>query len=85
MHLSFSNLPRAIMLGIPLVTVCYLLTNLSYLTIMSKETLLASNAVAAVSLFNQYSKSLKDILWFFSLWILTFMISYEVYFRGIYI
>lgn len=43
-----SNLPRAIMLGIPLVTVCYLLTNLSYLAVMSKETLLASNAVAAV-------------------------------------
>jgi L-type amino acid transporter 9 len=43
----FVNLPRAIMLGIPLVTVCYLLTNLSYLAVMSKETLLASNAVAA--------------------------------------
>ncbi|XP_012934876.1 b(0,+)-type amino acid transporter 1 [Aplysia californica] len=43
----YVNLPRAIMLGIPLVTVCYLLTNLSYLAVMSKETLLASNAVAA--------------------------------------
>uniref|UniRef100_A0A2C9K4Z7 b(0,+)-type amino acid transporter 1 n=1 Tax=Biomphalaria glabrata TaxID=6526 RepID=A0A2C9K4Z7_BIOGL len=43
----YVNLPRAIMLGIPLVTLCYLLTNLSYLAVMSKETLLASNAVAA--------------------------------------
>ncbi|CAL1547645.1 unnamed protein product [Lymnaea stagnalis] len=43
----YVNLPRAIMLGIPLVTICYLLTNLSYLAVMSKETLLASNAVAA--------------------------------------
>ena len=43
----YVNLPRAIMIGIPLVTACYLLTNLSYLAIMSKETLLASNAVAA--------------------------------------
>ncbi|KAK7115274.1 b(0,+)-type amino acid transporter 1-like [Littorina saxatilis] len=41
------NLPRAIMIGIPLVTLCYLLTNVSYLTVMSKETLLASPAVAA--------------------------------------
>jgi hypothetical protein len=45
----FRNLPRAIMIGIPLVTVCYLFTNISYLTVMSKETLLASPAVAAVS------------------------------------
>ncbi|XP_025115269.1 b(0,+)-type amino acid transporter 1-like isoform X1 [Pomacea canaliculata] len=43
----FVNLPRAIMIGIPLVTVCYLLTNISYLTVMSKETLLQSPAVAA--------------------------------------
>lgn len=43
----FVNLPRAIMIGIPLVTVCYLLTNISYLTVMSKEALLQSPAVAA--------------------------------------
>lgn len=43
----FVNLPRAIIIGIPLVTVCYLLTNISYLTVMSKETLLQSPAVAA--------------------------------------
>ncbi|XP_076448977.1 b(0,+)-type amino acid transporter 1-like [Babylonia areolata] len=43
----FVNLPRSIMIGIPLVTICYLLTNISYLTVMSKETLLQSPAVAA--------------------------------------
>ncbi|KAL3860836.1 hypothetical protein ACJMK2_010900 [Sinanodonta woodiana] len=41
------NLPRALMIGIPLVTVCYLLTNISYLSIMTKEELLLSPAVAA--------------------------------------
>ncbi|GFO25007.1 Y+l amino acid transporter 1 [Plakobranchus ocellatus] len=42
------NLPRAIMIGIPLVTVCYFATNVAYLTVMSKEMLLESTAVAAV-------------------------------------
>ncbi|XP_035829641.1 b(0,+)-type amino acid transporter 1-like [Aplysia californica] len=42
----YVNLPRAIMLGIPLVTVCYLLTNLSYLAVMSKEEIMLSHAVA---------------------------------------
>ncbi|XP_067652112.1 b(0,+)-type amino acid transporter 1-like isoform X1 [Haliotis asinina] len=41
------NLPRSIIIGIPLVTICYLLTNVAYLSIMSKEELLASDAVAA--------------------------------------
>ncbi|KAK3085920.1 hypothetical protein FSP39_010643 [Pinctada imbricata] len=41
------NLPRAIMIGIPLVTICYLFANVSYLTVMSKMELLNSAAVAA--------------------------------------
>ncbi|KAK3608058.1 hypothetical protein CHS0354_031046 [Potamilus streckersoni] len=41
------NLPRAIIIGIPLVTICYVLTNISYLSIMTKEELLLSTAVAA--------------------------------------
>ena len=43
------DLPRAIMIGIPLVTVAYILTNISYFTAMSPEELLASPAVAVVS------------------------------------
>lgn len=46
---DFRNLPLAIMIGIPLVTICYLFTNLSYLTVMTRAELLRSTAVAAVS------------------------------------
>lgn len=42
----YVNLPRSIILGIPLVTVCYILVNIAYLTVMSPEELLASEAVA---------------------------------------
>lgn len=43
----YKNLPRAIMLGIPLVTVCYILINISYFTVLSKQELLLSTAVAS--------------------------------------
>jgi L-type amino acid transporter 9 len=36
------------MIGIPLVTVCYILTNISYLTVMSPAELLSATAVATV-------------------------------------
>lgn len=42
----YKNLPRAIIIGIPLVTLCYLLTNVSYLTVLSPAELLAAHAVA---------------------------------------
>ncbi|XP_063439298.1 b(0,+)-type amino acid transporter 1-like isoform X2 [Mytilus trossulus] len=42
----YKNLPRAIMIGIPLVTVCYILTNVSYLTVLSPAELLSASAVA---------------------------------------
>jgi len=41
-----TNLPRAIKIGIPLVTVCYMLVNVAYLAVMSPEELLASETVA---------------------------------------
>ncbi|CAG0894785.1 unnamed protein product [Darwinula stevensoni] len=44
----YVNLPRAIMIAIPLVTVCYLLVNISYLIVLDQATLLASDAVAVV-------------------------------------
>ncbi|PIK41478.1 putative b(0,+)-type amino acid transporter 1 isoform X2 [Apostichopus japonicus] len=42
----YKNLPRAVMIGIPLVTIVYLLTNIAYFTVLSPDDLLASNAVA---------------------------------------
>ncbi|XP_045193427.1 b(0,+)-type amino acid transporter 1-like isoform X3 [Mercenaria mercenaria] len=43
----YKNLPRAIMIGIPLVTVCYILINISYFTVLSKQDILISTAVAS--------------------------------------
>ncbi|XP_072380215.1 b(0,+)-type amino acid transporter 1 isoform X1 [Diabrotica undecimpunctata] len=40
------NLPRSIMIGIPLVTICYALINISYLTVMSPMEMMTSEAVA---------------------------------------
>ncbi|KAG8178907.1 hypothetical protein JTE90_017604 [Oedothorax gibbosus] len=42
----YVNLPLAIAIGIPLVTLCYVLVNISYITVMSSAELLASEAVA---------------------------------------
>ncbi|CAH1779581.1 unnamed protein product [Owenia fusiformis] len=42
----YVNLPRSIMIAIPLVTICYLLVNISYFTVMGSSELLASGAVA---------------------------------------
>ena len=43
------NLPLAIIYGIPVVTLCYVLVNISYLTVMSPTEILTSDAVAVVS------------------------------------
>uniref|UniRef100_A0A3B3ZS47 b(0,+)-type amino acid transporter 1 n=1 Tax=Periophthalmus magnuspinnatus TaxID=409849 RepID=A0A3B3ZS47_9GOBI len=40
------NLPLAIIIGIPLVTVCYVLVNVAYFTVMTPSELLVSPAVA---------------------------------------
>uniref|UniRef100_A0A1W7RB56 b(0,+)-type amino acid transporter 1 n=1 Tax=Hadrurus spadix TaxID=141984 RepID=A0A1W7RB56_9SCOR len=42
----YVNLPRAIIIAIPLVTLCYALTNIAYLSVMSPAELLASEVVA---------------------------------------
>ncbi|XP_069037320.1 b(0,+)-type amino acid transporter 1 [Lepisosteus oculatus] len=42
----YRNLPLAIIIGIPLVTVCYVLVNIAYFTAMSPTELLQSEAVA---------------------------------------
>lgn len=40
------NFPRTLMISIPLVTTCYMLINLAYFTVLTKEQVLASDAVA---------------------------------------
>ncbi|KAJ8262591.1 hypothetical protein GJAV_G00168140 [Gymnothorax javanicus] len=42
----YTNLPRAIFISIPLVTFVYVFANIAYVTAMSPQELLASNAVA---------------------------------------
>ncbi|XP_061201885.1 B(0,+)-type amino acid transporter 1 isoform X2 [Neopsephotus bourkii] len=42
----YRNLPLSIIIGIPLVTVCYVLINISYFTVMTSTELLQSRAVA---------------------------------------
>ena len=43
------DLPLAIMIGIPLVTGCYVLVNIAYLTVLTAAEVASSNAVAVVS------------------------------------
>ncbi|XP_024150582.1 b(0,+)-type amino acid transporter 1 [Oryzias melastigma] len=42
----YRNLPLAIIIGIPMVTVCYVLVNVAYFTVMTPSELLVSPAVA---------------------------------------
>lgn len=47
-HYLYRDLPRALMIGIPLVTICYLLTNIAYIAVVGGDGILASGAVAMV-------------------------------------
>lgn len=47
-YLHFRNLPLAILIGISVVSVCYVLVNVAYFTVMTPSELLLSPAVAVV-------------------------------------
>ena len=48
MFTFYRNLWMSIVLALPSVIILYVLTNISYFTVMSKATLLSSNAAAVV-------------------------------------
>ena len=45
------NLPRAVLIDIPIVMILYVCVNIAYLTVLSPEELVASQAVAVVLLY----------------------------------
>ena len=64
------NLPLSIIIAIPMVTICYLLVNISYLAVMSPSEMMISDAVAVVRLkydhtftivFMRFSKKLGSL------------------------
>lgn len=57
--LIYRNLPRAIWIAMPLVTGIYVLVNLAYFAVVSRNEMLASVAVAVVSArFSRESRTL---------------------------
>ena len=54
-HRMIRNLPFAIIFGIPMVTLCYVLVNISYMTAMTTNEILSAEAVAVVSSKSDYA------------------------------
>ena len=51
MTFGFRNLPRAIYISLPLVTSIYVLANMAYLSVLTPEAMISSDAIAVVSSF----------------------------------
>ena len=52
----FRDLPRALMIGIPLVTIAYLLTNIACIDVVGGHCILSLGAVAMVSITHNNSQ-----------------------------
>ena len=59
LFIAFRDLPLSILIGIPLVTCCYVLVNIAYLAVLTPAEIKLSSAVAVVS-----SSNLKPHLHF---------------------
>lgn len=46
----YKNLPRAIYISLPLVTIIYVLANMAYLAVLTPQQMIASKAIAVVSI-----------------------------------
>nr|XP_026695925.1 b(0,+)-type amino acid transporter 1-like [Ciona intestinalis] len=66
----YKTLPRALVASMLIVTGLYLLTNVSYLTVMSLDEILSSNAVAA---------SFGEVVLGFMVWIIPFSVAASVF------
>lgn len=45
----YKNLPRAIYISLPLVTIIYVFANMAYLAVLTPQQMIASTAIAVVS------------------------------------
>ena len=60
LFIAFRDLPLSILIGIPLVTVCYVLVNIAYLAVLTPAEIKISSAVAVVSSSNLRSQHLLE-------------------------
>lgn len=62
---SFRNLPRAIWIGLPLVTGIYVLANIAYFIVLTPQEMIQSPAVAVVCVTYHISDFISNLTLFF--------------------